>query len=144
MLKWEKCWSFIQTIWCCVEGQHVLSYRMALEYILYVKALKDLLFLSNQVTRYFSCSVFLPISSINLTWKVNLFNPLISGKYCLIHLEIVLLRIWKVNGFDVKNIFAFLFCIDMFLFRLYQKQYLDEKKYRKSIKKSILKRKIYR
>ena len=52
----------------------------------HVKALKDLLFRSNQVTQCFSCQVFL-LSSINLTLKIKLLS-LLRGKYCLIHLEI--------------------------------------------------------
>ena len=43
-------------------------------YFFYVKALKYLLFVSNQVTLYFSCQVFL-LSSINLPSKINILKP---------------------------------------------------------------------
>ena len=71
----------------CLSAQNIIYYF--LEFLFHVKALKDLLFLSNQVLllQYFSCYVFL-LSSINLTLKLNLLKPF-TGKYCLIQLEIV-------------------------------------------------------
>ena len=40
----------------------------------HVKALTDLLFLSNQMTQYFYCYVFL-LSTINFTEKENIIKP---------------------------------------------------------------------
>ena len=50
--------------------------------IFHFKALKNILFVPNQVNQYFSCNV---LSSINLACKLNFSR----GKYCLFHLEIV-------------------------------------------------------
>ena len=51
----------------------ILLKQRVFEGLFHVKALKDLLFVSNQLTQYLSCLVFL-LSLINLTWKVNIFN----------------------------------------------------------------------
>ena len=71
--------------------RHFINYRKSYRYSkinFHVNALKDLLFMSNQVTQSFSCWVFL-LSLINLALKVNLFFSVLRGKYCSIHLEIV-------------------------------------------------------
>ena len=63
-----------------------------IKYLFYIKALKDLLFVSNQVTKYF----FIRSLGQNLTSKVNLIRPFM-WKILFNPLTKILKRLKKCN-----------------------------------------------